>query len=149
MRYLSFININLTNVFWLFLTSCFIIIGAGHGVMPLFFLEFLYFPFFTHKEFKFPNSYDSISLALIGLFFFIGHAMIIISFFVKSAIRKSLFLLVSIIMIGLSVLLVVLSRGEDAAFILATGSILPFLLVTLITLFIRPIDMMIHRNHVK
>ncbi len=149
MRYLNFVNTNPTNVFWLFLTSCFIIVGAGHGILPLFFLEFLHFPFLTDKEFKLPTSYNAISLALIGLFFFIGHAMIIISFFVKSAIRKSLFLLVSIIMIWLSVLLVVLSRGEDAGFILVTGSIFPFLLVTLITLFIRPIDMMIHRNQVK
>jgi hypothetical protein len=146
MRYLSFINTNPTNIFWLFLTSCFILIGAGHGLLPLFFLEFMYFPFLTDKEFVLPTNYNAISMALLGLFFFMGHLMMIISFFVKSANRKPLFVLMSVIMIWVSVLLVVLSRGENFGFDLVTGSVIPFLLVTLITMFVRPIDMLIHRN---
>jgi hypothetical protein len=149
MRFLPYINANPKNIFWLFLTSCFILIGAGHGIMPLFFLEFLYFPFLTNEEFKLPISYNSISLPLIGLFFFIGHMTMIISFFVKSAKRKSLFVLVSVIMIWISVLLVALSRGEKVGFDLVPGSIIPFLLLTLITLFIRPFDLLIHRNQVQ
>ena len=146
MRKFGFLNTDNRVIFWLLITSLFIIIGAGHGGGPFVFLEFYYFPFVTSEEFVTPTDIQSISLPLIALIFFFGHVALIATFFIKSLNRKTVMMTIGIFLIWLPIIMLYIYSNNNPGTVLLVGSVLPFVFVTLFAFLSRPIDSLMHRR---
>ena len=115
------------------LIHCFIIIGAGHGIGILLFLDYLSVNSLFNNELTFSLDGDyQDRLDLVGLISFIGKIILIISFFVSNKIFKNTLNLVGVLVLWISVCILTTGNWSyDSLYAISFFTSVPFLIASL------------------
>lgn len=115
------------------LIHCFIIIGAGHGIGILVFLDYLSVNSLFNNELTFSLDGDyQDRLELVGLISFIGKIILIISFFVSSKIFKNTLNLVGVLVLWISVCILTTGNWSyNSLYAISFFTSVPFLIASL------------------
>ncbi|MBN8790103.1 MAG: hypothetical protein J0I84_23720 [Terrimonas sp.] len=118
---------------WTLITHGLIIIGAGHGILFLFFIEIFSFPYLTKDSFSFLfNGVDN-HFAVVGLLSLLGQIAILFSLFNRRQNLKDVFQVVGLILFWLSIIYFTYDTTKDSYTHIALVTAIPFSICTIIT----------------
>ena len=120
---------------WTIVSHGLIIIGAGHGILFLFIIEILAFPYLTNDNFSFSfNSVDN-HFSVVGLTTFLGQAALIFSMWHNKQKFKNISHIIGLCLLWLSIIYFTCDTTKDNYTHIALLTAVPFAICTIITLF--------------
>ena len=118
---------------WTLITHGLIIIGAGHGILLLFFIEIFSFPYLTKDIFSFLfNGVDN-HFAVVGLLSLLGQISLLFSLFNCKQNLKNIFQIIGLILLWLSIVYFTYDTTKDLYTHIALVTAIPFAICTIIT----------------
>jgi hypothetical protein len=125
---------------WTIITHAFIVVGFGHGIITLGFIEVFWFPYITKDGFTFFfNSSFEARLPTIGLLTLIGQASLACSTFTKRDRWALAFQLLGLLFLWLSIVYFVIYLSKEHYIQFGTLTAIPFLICTLIMFIGKPL----------
>ena len=118
---------------WTIFSHALIIIGAGHGILFLFVIEILTFPYVTDDKFSFSFFLIDNHLSVVGLTTFLGQITLLFSIFNKKQVAKNVSQVIGLCLLWLSVLYFTYDASKDSYKHIALWSTLPFVICTIMT----------------
>jgi len=119
---------------WTIITHAFIVVGAGHGILFLAYLEILSFPYFTKENFNFVfNATIENHFPVIGLATLSGQIALLFSILNKIQNIKILSQIVGIILLWLGLAYFIYDANKDSYIYFSTITCIPFAICTIIT----------------
>lgn len=118
---------------WTLITHGLIIIGAGHGILFLFIIEFFSFPYVTKDSFSFLFNDVENHFAVVGLLSLLGQSALLFSLFNRRQELKDIFQIVGLILLWLSIVYFTYDTTKDSYTHIALVTAIPFAICTIIT----------------
>ncbi len=118
---------------WTIVSHGLIIIGAGHGILFLFIIEILAFPYLTKANFSFSFSSGDNHFPVVGLLTFLGQAALIFSLLQKKQRLKNVSQIIGLCLLWLSIIYFTYDTSKDSYIHIALLTAIPFAICTIIT----------------
>ena len=116
---------------WTIVLHGLIILGMGHGIIPLFLIEIILLPGLLQEA---GETFQRM-LAIGAMLAIAGQGLIVVSMFAKKYLRKAVFHIAGIITLWLSIGFLIYCTTIDNGFVFLTVSAIPFLICTIITFY--------------
>jgi hypothetical protein len=118
---------------WTLITHGLIIIGAGHGILILFFIEIVSFPYLTKDNFSFLfNGVDN-HFAVVGFLSLLGQIALIFSLFNRRQDLKDTYQIIGLFLLWLSIIYFTYDTTKDSYTHIALVTAIPFAICTIVT----------------
>jgi hypothetical protein len=118
---------------WTIVTHGLIIIGAGHGILFLFIIEILTFPYLTIDNFNFSFSAVGNHFPVVGLTTFLGQTALIFSILHNNQKFKNISQIIGLCLLWLGVIYFTYDTNKDSYTHIALLTAIPFAICTIIT----------------
>lgn len=118
---------------WTIVSHGLIIVGAGHGILFLFIIEILAFPYLTKENFSF--SFHSVDdhFPVVGLMAFLGQAVMIFSILNNKQKIKNPTQIIGLSLFWISIIYFIYDTIKDSYTHISLLTAVPFTICTLIT----------------
>jgi hypothetical protein len=111
---------------WTIISHGFIIIGAGHGVLFLFGIEILSFPYVTKDNFSFLFTAVNNHFPIVGLLILLGQVALIFSILHSRQTLKNIFQIIGLCLLWLSIAYLMYDTTKDTYTHIALITTVPF-----------------------
>jgi|SRR6185312_13181381 len=118
---------------WTIVSHGLIIIGAGHGILFLFIIEILAFPYVTKENFSFSFGSVDNHFPIVGLTTVLGQAALIFSILYNKQKFKNISQIIGLCLLWLSIIYFTYDTSKDTYTHIALLTAIPFTVCTIIT----------------
>ncbi len=118
---------------WTIVSHGLIVIGAGHGILFLFIVEVLLFPYVTKDSFSLSFNVVDNHFPIVGLTTFLGQAALLFSILAHSQRLKIFFQIIGLCLLWLSIVYFTYDTSTDRYIHIALLTVIPFAICTIIT----------------